>query len=268
MICIFCKVDSTDSKSIEHIVPESLGGKYFLEKGIVCDNCNNYFAVKVEKPFLEHETLMFLRSDQAIPNKKGKIPMHEAILLPDFSVQIQPLVSGHRIMSLEPDAIRYLMQQHSVTIEIKGDYSVPTGPTLSRMIAKMALEAMAHRIMSYSDGINYLANHEQLDLIRNHARRGDNANWPVNKRKIYNVDAAWKDEVGLKVQVLHEHDILHTDKGEYYFIIILFGIEFVINYGGPEIDGYLKWLEDNNGISPLYSKKNSDFEIKPWHGST
>lgn len=38
--CIFCNQDSTESKSIEHIIPESLGkDELILDKGIVCDKC-------------------------------------------------------------------------------------------------------------------------------------------------------------------------------------------------------------------------------------
>jgi len=54
MNCIFCHKASDVSKSIEHIVPESLGNKRtVLWKGAVCDECNNYFATKVEKPLLD-----------------------------------------------------------------------------------------------------------------------------------------------------------------------------------------------------------------------
>ena len=53
MRCLFCKKDSDETKSIEHIVPESLGNKSFvLPLGYVCDKCNNYFALRVEKPFM------------------------------------------------------------------------------------------------------------------------------------------------------------------------------------------------------------------------
>lgn len=49
MQCIFCHKDSSTSKSIEHIIPESLGNKeHFLPKGYVCDECNHYFAIKIE----------------------------------------------------------------------------------------------------------------------------------------------------------------------------------------------------------------------------
>lgn len=81
MRCIFCKKDSSNSKSVEHIIPESLGGKeYLLGKGLVCDKCNNYFARKVEKPFLEDETIKLLRFDEGLENKRGKIPPVSAVI--------------------------------------------------------------------------------------------------------------------------------------------------------------------------------------------
>ncbi len=48
----FCKQCSDLSNSVEHIIPESLGNKnHVLPKGIVCDRCNNYFTLKIEKMF-------------------------------------------------------------------------------------------------------------------------------------------------------------------------------------------------------------------------
>lgn len=41
--CIFCNQDSTESKSIEHIIPESLGNdELILDKG----NKNNRYAIQ------------------------------------------------------------------------------------------------------------------------------------------------------------------------------------------------------------------------------
>ena len=33
-------------------------------------------------------------------------------------------------------------------------------------------------------------------------------------------------------------------------------MEFTINIGGPDVDGYLAWLEANGQASPLYAPKN------------
>src|SRR3990167_1054713 len=78
MRCLFCKIDSTDSKSVEHVVPESLWNtKHVLPKGVVCDPCNNYFAREVEKPFLDSPAISRLRFTQVIPNKRGRVPPSE-----------------------------------------------------------------------------------------------------------------------------------------------------------------------------------------------
>jgi hypothetical protein len=56
---------------------------------------------------------------------------------------------------------------------------------------------------------------------------------------------------------VHEYDILITDANEWYFVLALFGLEFAINIGGPDIDLYVRWLDQHEGVSPLYWGKNS-----------
>lgn len=84
MTCLFCKKDSRLSVSVEHIIPESLGNdRFILEKGRVCDKCNNYIAVKIEQPLLEHPFFKQYRHELSIGNKRGKIPDNEGFLLDD-----------------------------------------------------------------------------------------------------------------------------------------------------------------------------------------
>ncbi len=74
MRCIFCGNDSTTSRSVEHIVPASFGNSTsVLPKGIVCDKCNNYFARKIESPFLNSEAVLQLRQELEIHNRDGKV---------------------------------------------------------------------------------------------------------------------------------------------------------------------------------------------------
>ena len=89
MRCLFCKQNSSDSISVEHIIPESLGNKTaILPKGIVCDKCNNYFARKVEKPFLETSAIKALRFREPIPSKKGVVPHLNGVLPDGSSVKV------------------------------------------------------------------------------------------------------------------------------------------------------------------------------------
>ena len=81
MRCIFCGNDSSTSKSVEHIVPASFGNSIsVLPKGIVCDKCNNYFARKIEYPFLNSEAVLQLRQELEIHNRDGKVVIRFADL--------------------------------------------------------------------------------------------------------------------------------------------------------------------------------------------
>ncbi len=73
MRCFFCKCNTDSSKSVEHIIPESMGNKkYILDKGIVCDKCNNYFSREIEGPIQSYEDIKMLMALEDIWSKKGK----------------------------------------------------------------------------------------------------------------------------------------------------------------------------------------------------
>jgi hypothetical protein len=261
MQCLFCKVESSDSKSVEHIIPESLGNlSYTLPPGTVCDKCNNYFSRKVEKPFLESTAVLQLRFHQEIRSKRGKIPSMHGILAPNFPaiVRRDPKSYFTASVEVEPEAIRHIMNSKKGMLIFPAEGEPPPNLIVSRFLAKVGLEAMAHRLVAYSEGLKYLVNETQLDPIRNHARRGESPNWPIHARRIYDANQKWIDENGPEVQRVYEFDILWTPWNEWFFVLAMFGLELVINYGGPEIDGYERWLSENNNVSPLYWGKNQE----------
>jgi hypothetical protein len=87
MRCIFCRNNSNCSRSIEHIVPASLGNRrHVLPAGVVCDGCNNYFAR--EKPFLESPSIRSLRFHQALESRKGRVPSMPGIITPRFPATV------------------------------------------------------------------------------------------------------------------------------------------------------------------------------------
>lgn len=261
MRCLFCKEDSQSSRSVEHILPESIGNvSHTLPQGVVCDGCNNYFARKVEKPFLECPPIALLRFEQAVPSKRGRVPSCNGILLPSAPAVLTRAPHGKPGMAMEVSepAIRQILRAGKGTIIVpaSGD-GLPDGPVLSRFLAKAALEAMALRLVERSGGIEYLVDHAGLYALRDHARRGATLLWPVSVRRIYDANRVWSTESGELYQVAHEFDILKTDSDEWFFILALFGLELAMNFGGPEIAGYKRWLEEKSGASPLYSGKNA-----------
>jgi hypothetical protein len=269
MRCLFCRMDTESSRSVEHIVPQSLGNlSHTLPPGVVCDRCNNYFATKVEKPFLECAAMTLLRFHQEIPSKRGRVPPIPGVLHPGFPAILRRHPGSGFVGSADvpPEAFAHILRQHNSMLILPAGAELPSGPIASRFLAKAAMEGMAARLVRYPGGLKYLVEESQLDPLRNHARRGDNREWPFHSRQIYDANTKWIDEAGVQVQVVHEFDILQTDWGEWFFVLALFGLELVINYGGPEIDGYKRWLSENKEASPLYFGKNSSGWPLPFSG--
>jgi hypothetical protein len=261
MRCIFCKLDSDSSLSIEHIVPESLGNTdHVLPRGWVCDRCNNYVSRKIEKPFLDSLYARSARFEMHVPNKKGRIP-------PAIGLHSQ---SGTRVaMFYDPADGRLCVGPEDGEDESKWIASVKSGErgTLyiprvetpendyitARFVAKVALEVLAHRCLDMDGWNDEIVDKPELDELRNYVRRGNpNLIWPVHIRQLYKRESLFADGDSAPYQVLHEWTILNTQDREFCVIVVIFGIEYSINLGGPEIDGYLVWLEKNDHRSPLY----------------
>lgn len=265
MRCIFCKADSSGSRSVEHILPESLGNsKDVLPKGVVCDKCNNYFAKAVEKPFLEDGTVRLMRFHEGLPSKKGRVPMISGVLSPGICVEMsRNAKTGVLLAEVPPGTIDRLASQTEARLLLPMGGAPPRGPTSSRFFAKVAVESMAQRLLHDTVLMDQLIDDPQLDPLRNHARRGQPSQWPVHMRRIYPPNARTTGPDGESYQVMHESDFLMTPESEFYFVQAIFGVEFSINVGGPDIDGYVTWLEANDQASPLYAPKNLGIYAMP-----
>lgn len=274
MRCLFCKKDSSATKSIEHIIPESLGNTTFvLPLGYVCDECNNYFARKVEKPFLEQFSMQVLRFHEAIPTKKKKIPSIIGMFNSTPVTVHRNFANGKNIISvaLTPDLFDMAKSTRDplqLILPVPSETNLPEqGIITSRFLAKVALEALAERLKGL-DGLDYLVNDQQFDLIRNHARMGTTKDWPCNIRRIYATNAHWQFNNNDTSQLIYECDFLSLNideqnlngqkyiEHELYFIVVLWGIEFAINIGGPGIESYEQWLIEHDYVSPLHFGKN------------
>jgi hypothetical protein len=221
---------------------------------VVCDSCNNYFSREVEKPFLQHDSIRLLRFHQALPSKRGVIPSADGVILPDRQVTLHRLPP--RNLQLPATEVLSSISSRVGTVILPAELPLPTGSVVSRFLAKAALETFASRAIDGPDGLDWIATDPQLDAVRNHARRGTERTWPYHVRRIYQADYHYIDMGDTPVQTIHEFDLLATDEGEWYFVLAIFGIEFVFNLGGPEIEGYVAWLEQRQGRSPLYDGKN------------
>ena len=248
--------------SIEHIIPESLGNtEHFLPAGIVCDNCNNYIAREIEKPFLDSIYIKEKRFFMEIKSKKQRFPLIDGIHLESgIKVQLDKNIDGISVgVSNEKDEqtwITEIMNSKSGSIIIPTNV-LPDDYIISRFVAKIGIETLALRLLNVPGGIEEIIEKKELDELRDYIRKGSpNNRWPFYKRNIYSPEHKFQKDY-LSYEVLHEWDILGLDNKEYYIVVIIFGDEYVLNLGGRELDGYKKWLIKNNNKCFLYTNKNA-----------
>jgi len=213
MRCIFCKLDSSGSRSREHILPESLGNReYTLPPGVVCDGCNNYFSRKLEGPVLASPTFRLLRADRQIANKKGRVPTlpgEQGTPLPDYRL-------------------------------------------MGRFLGKIGLEVLASRLLEVPGWNEEVVEKAELDPLRDYVRSNVGVDdWPFAFRTLYPVNAVFEED-GIWFEVLHEYQLLYTENHALYAIVAILGVEFAINLGWPSLGEYRRWLEANRYRSPLY----------------
>lgn len=276
MRCLFCKNDSTNAKSVEHIIPESLGNKTFiLPLGYICDTCNNYFARKVERPFMEIPEIQQMRFKLEVPNKKNRFPKIDGVLDNGSPIVLSKKQINNEIihiLEIAPEEIEKFFVDNPTQIIMSiftNETILKSDKIVSRFIAKMALEALALRLKTIENSLDDLIDDIKYDAIRRHARLGFIENWPCSIRRIYSFDKKWGTDNDPE-QKIYEWDFLlipidnkvdinsikEPILAELYFVVVIWGIEFAINMAGPEIEGYLIWLKEHNNISPLYYGKN------------
>ncbi|MES2458236.1 MAG: HNH endonuclease [Bacteroidota bacterium] len=259
MKCVFCKQSSVSSVTVEHIVPESLGNKeHVLARGIVCDKCNNYFATKVEKKVLETEFFRNLRFRTGLESKKGRVPPGNALFPKtgcngeiSFDDEASPLAIN---ITVDKETFDAILAGDIKQTYIPLNFELPkNNQTISRMLAKIAMEFMVQKFLHEPGYVEFMVDEEGFDPLRNYARfNHKNEIWPYTVRKIYNEDEKFFRADGKSVDMVFECDFLGTELGEIYFVIAFKGIEFALNLAGPSIEGYENWLENNKGLSPLY----------------
>lgn len=262
MRCIFCKQDSSGSRSVEHVMPESIGNKRrVLEPGIVCDKCNNYFARKVEAPVLNHPSMRNFRAWYQVPNKRGKYPSLQGhIACTDIAVCLSRGRDGK--LKIEPERARY---NQRVQAELDGGlenpllFKIEMDPPkreMSRFLCKMALETVAETFSSETFGTETVVDAEFYDNARNYARYGTNySEWPYFQRHIYPEKTLMRHpDTNEWVRAGFGCGWFMNKRRETLFAFCFYGVEFVINVGGPSIRGYEEWLKDHGNISPLVER--------------
>lgn len=270
MQCIFCHKDSSTSKSVEHIIPESLGNKeHFLPKGYVCDECNHYFAIKIENELLSQPYFVSMRFRNEILTKKGKLVRQKMVFpgaMRSTDVVMQTTENGI-IASFDDDELYEAIKAGKTKTMIGAYIPEPEYPnkTMSRFLAKCAYEYFLYNMgkEKYDLCVQELLCKESdiLKSLREYARYGKGEYWQYNQRRIYSEgDIVFNQNEYLNYEILHEMKFFTREhkrfpngyvEAEVYFVMVIAGIEYAICISAPNISEYQKWIEEHNGFSPL-----------------
>lgn len=266
MRCIFCKAISDKSKSREHIIPESLGNvEHVLERGVVCDSCNQYFAIKLEKILLDYPYFKHVRHYAGILSKKGRVPLIQGIM--GGIVDIGRDKSGTTFISVDNSIIMNKITSGQIKHLIVPIINEPekNDKIVSRFIGKVAIESLAYIFYPTKGWNEEIVDKPELDSLRQYVRFGNKITlWEYNLRKIYD-----ESDIFINPKISNEHyEILHEFKFQYsaenelFFVIAIMGFEYVISLGNPKIDGYRNWLIDNGHRSPLEDRNEIKYDAK------
>ncbi len=271
MQCIFCHKDSSTSKSVEHIIPESLGNKHhYLPKGYVCDKCNNYFSIKIEKELLAQPYFISMRSRNELLTKKGHF-VKEKLFFPDVNrsgeVMMYTTEDGFIEVVINDEELYDLIEAGKTNTMIGLHIPEPEYPNtnMSRFLAKCAYEFFLYNVgkENFDSCVQELLGSENdiLKSLREYARYGKGEYWQYHQRRLYSEgDCYFNQNENICYEILHEMKLFvkehkHFQNGnveaEIYFVMAIAGIEYAICLSDPDISGYKKWIAENNDLSPL-----------------
>lgn len=269
MNCIFCKKKSDNSRSVEHIIPESLGNSsHTLEKGIVCDSCNSYFSIKIEKDVLDIPYFRSLRNRNYILTKKKKLPNEIGFFEDLKSGRVE--IIGYNEKTIQVVVEKKEIFEKILNGEIKS-FKIPIYNTppkrhllLSRLLGKIAIEALAEKVKTIENWNSEFVNNEGLDAIREYVRYGKGKYWEYKVRKVYEeTDMFENGKKGKKpYQILNEYDFIYIENKYLIFVCIILGMEYSIFLNDQNISIYEDWLKKNNYKSPLETDEDKKLPRK------
>ena len=259
MACIFC--GSTENfNTIEHIVSESLGNKmYTLEKGDLCDKCNNSFA-KFEKIALAASIIGWERARNGTPTKNER-PAKGLANIGAASVEVNGDAQYRKdIINLKSrqDIVIENYDPKSNTGQFTvNDPDEGESVAISKLLLKMGIEALFQSQGEiYDDNIYDFSEAKKFVLGENKG-----PNWPFIMIHSYirNFEDIL-DSTDIKNKKLKDHllnsklkiEYLETAETDMLFKFSINKIGFIINLANKKFDWIGRYIESKIVTDKIY----------------
>jgi hypothetical protein len=106
---------------------------------------------------LDAPAIQHLRFHQVLESRKGSIPPISGVILPDIPVTLyRDYKTGGISVDVPTEASERVAAMPEGKLIFPLSSIPPTDPVISRFVAKVAVEAMAHRLSGNSEGQDYL----------------------------------------------------------------------------------------------------------------
>jgi hypothetical protein len=159
--CIFCTKDIGPFTSDEHIVPDSLiGDVIVLQKGFVCDPCNNNRLNPLDEALIQRSHLSFARIVTLDKTKHGKRPRGE---FPGF--KFKKTGATHVEMNHKsgmPMPLTEVSRGTSGEIKLRAQFEI----SMDEPMVYRALHKIAYEYLCYEEGAVAVLE-QKFDVIRN-----------------------------------------------------------------------------------------------------
>jgi hypothetical protein len=235
-----------------------LGNKQLiLDKGVVCDKCNGYFAIKIEQPVLQLPFFNQYRHDLDIFSKKGRIPSKDGFLLDEQTSKVTFGKTKNKEETIDIDraTLEQLLAEGIEEIPaITVEFGAPEDhPLISKLLAKIGVEALAWEAKVYGgDESSY--NQESLNNIKRYVRNAKKDEmWHYTTRRLYRSEAGLKDDKGY-FKVICSWDFILTPDQQLLFQFLFVGTEFTIDMINPDTQSITRWLAENNNKSAVLER--------------
>ena len=245
--CLFCKNAHGPFSRVEHPVPESLGNDdLVLDRGFVCDPCNQYFGSKIESKVLASPPFNVERTAFAIRTKKGRFARYDG---DGFSLYSTGSTNRLFVVGYEDLSKVYrVLESGLVVVEPPPSY----GALLARFFLKVGIELLLFTA-------NCTPFSREFDPARRCARFGDRVQeWDVAygvypHREHLKVSTR-ADELGeLETHQIYQYEMGRMANGDVILSFVFTQHAFACNLSHASLDNYLSEFNAHNTFL-LYSR--------------